>query len=394
MPSSREHLYLSSLFWDGLWIIQQPICQEIQREEPVLFVERFVSVFTVVRYPRLWPRLFTWLLGARRLSPNLRVLSPLPLFHLGHRFPHVFRLEFALQRYWISFWARRRLANRILWFDHPLFECAIGTMGESLRVYHVGDDVAEFRTSHRPTMNRLEERALKRADVVFAAADELARARVGKNPKTFAIQNAIDTSTFQAEVPDLNFADVDKIPQPRVAFIGVVDTWVDIELLEVTARTLPDVSLLIVGPLNTDTGRLKSLANVHFLGVRHRRLVPGILRRCSATLVPFVSNELTARIVPAKVFEGLAAGIIPVCTSFSRNLDSFERQDLVFVARSPEEYVERVRRAVREDSPGRRARIAAFGLQQTWSARWATMSEVISREMERELETEDADRLT
>jgi len=267
-------------------------------------------------------------------------------------------------------------------------------MGESLSVYHVGDDVAEFRTSHKPTMNRLEERALKRADVVFAAADGLARARVGKNPKTFAIQNAIDTSAFQAELPGLNFADIDRIPEPRVTFVGVVDSWVDIGLLEATARTLPHVSVVIVGPLNIDTGHLRRLDNVHFLGVRDRRLVPGILRRCSATLVPFVPNDLTARIVPAKVFEGMAAGIVPVCTSFSRNLDSFERQGLVFVARSPAEYVELVGRAVSEDSPERRATISGFGLKQTWSARWATMNEVIGRQLEHKPDAEEADRAT
>src|SRR5690349_1604019 len=69
----REHLYLSSVMWDGLWIIQQTICNEIQKEEPVLFVERPVSLFTVIRYPHLWRRLLSWLRGARRVSPNLRV---------------------------------------------------------------------------------------------------------------------------------------------------------------------------------------------------------------------------------------------------------------------------------------------------------------------------------
>ena len=99
--SRRQHVYLATNFWDGLWVVQQPICNEIRREEPVLYVERFVSFFTILRYPRLWRRLFAWLRGARRVEPNLRVLAPLPLFHLGHRFPALFRLEFALQRWWI-----------------------------------------------------------------------------------------------------------------------------------------------------------------------------------------------------------------------------------------------------------------------------------------------------
>ena len=379
---AREHIYLSSVLWDGLWIIQQPICNEIQKQEPVLFVERVASLFTVLRYPRLWRRLFAWLRGARRVSPNLRVLAPLPLLHLGHRFPGLFRLEFALQRRWILFWARRRLRGareRVLWLDHPLFECAIGTMGESLAVYHVGDEVAEFHTSHRPTLTALEDRALRKADVVFAAADELARARDSRNRNTVAIQNAIDTSAFEATAPAAAFADIDGIPSPRVAFIGVLDRWVDVELLESTVRALPQVAFVIIGPVRVAVAGLRRLANVHFLGTRHRSLVPGLLRRCSATLVPFLASGLTARIVPAKVFEGLAAGTVPVCTAFSRNLEPFERQGLVLVARSPAEYAEHVRRAIREDSEQRRAELAAYGLRQTWAQRWKQMREVLER---------------
>src|SRR5262245_42304486 len=94
----RAHVYLSSNFWDDLWIIQQPVANEIAQDEPVLYVERFVSIFTILRQPRFWPRLFAWLRGARRRSPKLRVLAPLPLFHLGHRVPWLFRAEFAIQR--------------------------------------------------------------------------------------------------------------------------------------------------------------------------------------------------------------------------------------------------------------------------------------------------------
>jgi hypothetical protein len=32
----RQHVYLSSNFWDGLWIIQQPTCDQIARTRRVL----------------------------------------------------------------------------------------------------------------------------------------------------------------------------------------------------------------------------------------------------------------------------------------------------------------------------------------------------------------------
>jgi glycosyltransferase involved in cell wall biosynthesis len=377
---AREHIYLCSLMWDGLWIVQQPICNEIQKGEPVLFVERPVSVFTVIRYPDLWRRLFAWTRGPRRVSINLRVLAPLPLFHLGHRFPWLFRIEFEIQRWWILLWASHRpTGGRVLWLDNPLYECAIGRMRESISVYHTPDEVGEFRTSHRPTVTRLEHNMLRKVSVVFAAAEELARVRRSRNPRTFAIWNAIDTSNFEAEVPEAEFSDVEATPTPRVGFVGVLDTWVDLALLEATALALPKVSIVIVGPSRVNDRAVRALPNVHFLGARHRRLVPGILRRVSASLVPFVANALTENIVPAKVFEALAAGIVPVCTAFSRNLDVLEQQHLVLVARSAPQFIEMVGEAIRGDTPTRRAELAAFGLRQTWSDRWRLMKEILER---------------
>ena len=280
-PGSRQHLYLSTNFWDGLWIVQQPICNEIQREEPVLYVERFVSFFTVFRYPRLWRRLFTWLKGARRLTPNLRLLAPLPLFHLGHRFPWLFRLELSIQRLWILLWAGQPpKGGRILWIDNPLYEGATGRMGERMVVYHIGDEVTEFPTSDRAILNTLEERLLARATVAFAAAEQLARSKRPFNPRTHTVLNAIDTSAFASDLSSEERKEIERIPTPRVGFIGVLDSWVDLPLVARVARDLPEVSVVIVGVSRVDDALLRSLPNVYPLGRRDRRSVPGGRFRC------------------------------------------------------------------------------------------------------------------
>ena len=375
---SRQHLYLSTNFWDGLWIVQQPICNEIQREEPVLYVERFVSFFTVLRYPRLWRRLFTWLNGARRVTPNLRILAPLPLFHLGHRFPWLFRLEFSIQRRWILRWAGQPpIGGRILWVDNPLYEGATGKMGERMVVYHIGDEVAEFPTSDRAILEALEEQLLSRATVAFAAAEQLARSKRRFNPRTHTVLNAIDTSAFAHDLGSEEREEIERIPAPRVGFIGVLDSWVDLPLIERVARELRDVSVVIVGVSRVDDAFLRSLPNVYALGRRDRRSVPGILRRLSVSLVPFMRTRLTERTVPLKIFEALAAGVLPVCTDFSPELETLERDGKLVVAHSATEFVEHVRVAIASDTTERRASLAAFGLRQTWSARWQAMDSIL-----------------
>lgn len=379
LPTSpaRQHIYLSSNSWEGLWIIQQPIAQEVARTEHLLYVERFVSLFTILRYPSLWRRLFRWMGGARNISTTLRVLAPLPLFHLGHRFPWLFRLEFSIQRRWIEWWVRPRTnAARILWMDNPLYESAVGEMGEALSVYHVADEISEFPTSHRAITEALEQRMLRKVDLVFAAAEELSKDKRQWQPQTYTVWNAIDTTTFAHAKPG-DPPRLAAIPSPRVIFVGVIDAWVDLELLRLAATRLPHIHFVLVGPAKVSTARLEDLPNVHLVGRVARGEVPGLLRSCSASLVPFHKTKLTARIVPLKIFEALAAGIMPVCTDFSIDLAALQTAKHARVGRTADEFIRAVDEAVRADTPVQRQALQQYGLQQTWQTRWNEMSQVI-----------------
>lgn len=375
---SRHHIYLSSTFWDALWVIQQPIADQIQRTEPILFVERFVSIPTVFRYPRLWRRLFAWLRGARQLGTNLFVIAPLPLFHFGHRVPWLFRIELTLQSFWIRFWARAiNRGQRVLWIDSPMYWSAVGRFGEHLSIYHVGDDVAEFPKSHAPTMRRLEANALRVVDIVFAASDGLASSRRLANSNTHVVWNGVDSHLYGSAGGRNCLAILRDIPEPRVAFVGVMDTWVDLKLMVEVAKALPHVHFVVAGPSRVEVHSYCALPNVHCLGVQPRESVPSILRACSAAIVPFVASSLTARIVPVKILEALAAGTMPVCTSFSSDVDRLANQGLALVARDPSHFIQLVNDAIHDDSPLRRAELSAFGLRQTWAERWREMRQVV-----------------
>ena len=380
-PQPRAHIYLSSNHWDGLWIIQQPIVNEIAREEPILYVEQFASIFSVLRSPSLWRRLFTWMRGARRVNSRLRVLAPLPLFHLGHRVPWLFRLEFLAQRWWIRRWAKADCARvRVVWLDNPMYECAIGRLGEDLAIYHVADEVSAFPTSHARTMERLERKTLQKVGVVFAAAQQLADDKRQVQANTHTVWNAIDPSVFaaQGQRPTTASVALDRIPAPRVAFIGVLDQWVDLDLLALAAARLPRVHFVLAGPSRVPDAPLRNQANVHFLGRIDRGEVPGVLRACSASLVPFKRTKLTERIVPLKVFEALAAGILPVCTDFSPDLHVLERDGHVRIGRTGDGFVAALQQAIQGDTPAERARLALFGGQQTWRARWDQMRSALA----------------
>jgi len=241
----------------------------------------------------------------------------------------------------------------------------------------VADEITAFSTSHKAVSAALERALLRRVDVVFAAAQRLADDKRRWNPRTHTVWNAIDTVAFEREPGAAAVADVERIPAPRVAFAGVLDEWVDLELLALAATRLRQVHFVIVGPWRVPDRALKGLSNVHLLGRRDRLAVPGILRRCSASLVPFRRTKLTERTLPLKVFEALAAGILPVCTDFSTDLHALEREGYALVCRSADAFVSAVEQAVAGDTPAMRERLSNYGRQQAWQARWLQMRAVL-----------------
>lgn len=376
----RLHIYLSSNFWDGLWIIQQPIANEIGKIENVLYVERVVSLFTILRYPQLWRRLFTWLRGVRSGPRNVHLLAPLPLFHLGHRFRRLFALEMRVQAWWIARAARHfKEPIRVLWIDNPIYESVIDRFDADLTVYHVADEMSAFDTSHPRIIQAMEQQVLGRVDVVFAAAEQLSIDKRRIAARVHTVWNAIDTEIFStpSEAPPA----IRALPAPRIAFVGVVDSWVDVDLLVHAARALPEFSFAIVGPTVIDLGELRSLPNVHLVGRRPRSEIPQILESCVASVIPFRRLPLTERIVPLKVFEALAAGVVPIASDFSPDLAVLARQNRLKLATSADEFVHHIRAAAAEDTAERRAELRDYGLRQNWTERWQSM-DLILRAME------------
>jgi glycosyltransferase involved in cell wall biosynthesis len=140
---------------------------------------------------------------------------------------------------------------------------------------------------------------------------------------------------------------------------------------------LPKVHFLVVGPSNVDHRLLSERPNVHLYGRRDRADIPHLLRRCSASLVPFKKTRLTERILPLKVFEALAAGATPVCTAFSPDLQVLAREGLALLGDSPRDFACAVELAIARDEPLQRSRLQQYGRAQTWEARWAQMSGIL-----------------
>jgi glycosyltransferase involved in cell wall biosynthesis len=108
--------------------------------------------------------------------------------------------------------------------------------------------------------------------------------------------------------------DAAALPGPVIGFYGLIEDWVDLEVIRHMAAARPDWSFLMIGEVKTDTSAVRRLPNVHFPGRRPYQSLPGYCRKFDIAVLPFVVNELTLAANPLKVREYLAAGLPVVAT--------------------------------------------------------------------------------
>ena len=104
---------------------------------------------------------------------------------------------------------------------------------------------------------------------------------------------------------------------PVLAYVGNLESKIDIPLLEKVAAAYPDALVLLIGSThaNTDVLALKRFSNVRFTGVLPYAEANAVLKFVDVGLVPHLTTELTINMNPLKVFVYLSHHIPVVATT-------------------------------------------------------------------------------
>lgn len=332
---------------------------------------------------KIWRKLTRFLRGPRPVPEGLDVwtLLQLPL----HRFRLVRWMNQLLIRGAIA-WLKltKGVRGPIAWFMVPHLSSAIGKLGEQLSVYYCIDDYSALPNVNERAVRAMDEEMTRKADLVFVASATLLEAKEKLNSETRVSPHGVDLDHFsragdgRTEVP----ADIRDIRGPVVGFFGLIEQWIDLDLVGYLAEQRPDWTFLMIGRVAVPEAQVPRQPNIRYLGVRSYDQLPDYGSRFDAAIIPYRQCRQVSHANPIKLREYLAMGK-PVVSVSTPEIDEYA--DVVEIARSNVEFLAKLdavltRESPREEILQRQERVALEG----WDARLQRVIEIVEVSLNRQ----------
>ena len=380
MLQDESIVCVSSIDWDFNWQGHQEIMSDLARRgNNVLYIEN--TGIRIPRFrdlPRLGRRLANWkntLGGIRQVEKHLWVCSPVIV-----PFPYS-RIAGWVNRHLlyrtIRAWSRLVGSKRsILWSFLPtrITLDLIDELDPELVAYYCIADFEELGPPRK--VRRSEDALLKRADVVFAQGETLGGRCRKRNGNVHIFPFGVRSELFERVGSNPAPKDLEKIPRPRIGYVGALQRHVDFDLLKTLAKRRPDWSLVLVGPSQEPAPGLHRAGNVFWLGSRSHEMIPSYMAHFDVCLIPYRLNRYTQTVYPTKLHEYLILGKPVVSTALPEVLPfSDGGRSLVRIGKDSREFEACIEEALSEGEVPtlieERKRVARA---HSWSVRIGAMS--------------------
>jgi glycosyltransferase involved in cell wall biosynthesis len=354
--------------WTGDPLSKTHLMKLLARDNRVLWINSIgyrAPTATAADLGRAWRKLKAAAAPLTQPIPNLYVLNPLAVPAWGSPLVRKFNRQFLR---WQVRRAMRKLRfhRPINWVFNPAAGVLAGSLGEERIIYYCVDEYTAFAGVPSESLIEMERGLLHRADLVVVSAERLQKSKGPHNPRTVLVRHGVDYDHFRkalepaTEVPD----EIRQLPRPVIGYFGLMSPdWVDVNVLEATARHFAGGSVVLIGKVAMDLGPLARLPNVHVLGRKPYETLPAYCKGFDVAVIPFPVSEVTLNANPLKAREYLAAGLPVVSTP----IPEVEVLSVCGVGRTPAEFVGRIEEVLADPGPS----VARSELMRTegWAAR-------------------------
>jgi teichuronic acid biosynthesis glycosyltransferase TuaH len=190
---------------------------------------------------------------------------------------------------------------------------------------------------------RCEMEMIRKADLVVANSDWLAQYAGQWNPNSVDIGQGCELGAFTSDKlaePE----DMVGIPRPIIGYCGAITSMrLDEGLLDHIADSLPDMSVVLVGPTDSvfEKSSIRARKNIFFLGGKKPEQTSAYIHYFTLCINPQLINPLTIGNYPRKIDEYLASGK-PVVATATQAMSMF--RDYVSLCKTNEEFVMNIRK--------------------------------------------------
>jgi len=361
---------LSHLRWKFVFQRPQHLMSRFAREGRVFYVEEPVFEDTENK-----------LVQAECPRTGVLVVTP----HLNERDRE--NADSTVQLLLKEFLRTNAIVNPVLWFYTPM---ALSWVPPSLDaaavVYDCMDELSMFRGAS-VNLHAMEQQLLKKADLMFTGGVSLFEAKRDLHRHIYPFPSGVDVTHFrQARTMAASSDALAGGRRTRVGFAGVIDERLDTELLAECARLKPEWDWIMIGPVvKIDPEALPRPENIHWLGMRDYKDLPGFFAEWDVAMMPFALNDSTRFISPTKTPEFLAAGLPVVSTAIRDVVRPYGELGLVRIAHSAAEFVQAVEASLAQKSDSawiERADRHLMGL--SWDSVWSGMNKLLASRLRRD----------
>ena len=317
--------------------------------------------------------------GLRLERPGLSVLSPPALPFPTNALARAINARLYGRAVRRALRASGHSTPPLLWVYTPTVARYLDHIPHSGLVYHCVDRWWAFDDYDPAEMRACHEILCRRADHVFASALELEADCLAFTNAVSYVPHGVDWAHFRTAVEaDLpRPADLPTDGHPIVGFIGLIDHWIDLPLLQALARRIAPAHLVMVGQTRVDVSALAAEPNVHMLGRKSFADLPAYCRAFDVALVPFLVNDLTRAVNPIKLREYLSAGLPVVSTPLPEILPFADRPGTT-IHEDHDQFIEAVRLELRAGRAiGQRRALSDAMREESWEGRLAAMLSVL-----------------
>lgn len=235
----------------------------------------------------------------------------------------------------------------------------------SLYIYYIRDYLIS-QPYYKKHGVRLERAIFRKSDIVVANSVFLRDYAAQYNSNSHYVGQGCELDVFNPALKRSKPSEFEQIKTPVIGYIGFLTALrLDIDLITHIATTKKEWTILLVGPEDEafKNSNLHSLPNVIFTGNKSTDELPAYLQHCDICINPQLINDLTIGNYPRKIDEYLAMGKPTVATR-TKAMEIFS--DFCYLANGKQNYIEKLEKALTENSPEKINSRIAFANSHSW----------------------------